>query len=317
MRLLVTGITGFVGSHLVDYLLTGDHEVFGVKRWRSRTENIEHFKNEVVIYECDLRDATATREIIESVRPEGIFHLAAQSFVPSSWIAPHETLYTNIIGELNIFEATRLAKLSPTILIAGSSEEYGLVHPDEIPVKETNPLRPLSPYGVSKVSQDMLGYQYFMSYGMKVIRTRAFNHTGPRRPFVFVCSDFAYQIVQIEKGKKNPVMQVGNLSAVRDFSDVRDVVRAYCLAMEKGEPGEVYNISSGKGYSIQEIIDMLLSRSDVSVEIKTDKTKFRPSDVPRLIGDSSKFRDRTGWENDIPFEDTLRDILHFWREKTR
>jgi GDP-4-dehydro-6-deoxy-D-mannose reductase len=295
----------------------GDYEVFGIKRWRSRTENILHFEDKVKIYECDLRDATATREIIESVRPDGIFHLAAQSFVPTSWIAPHETLYTNVIGQLNIFEAVRLAGLSPTIVVAGSSEEYGLVHPDEIPVKETNPLRPLSPYGVSKVAQDTLGYQYYMSYKMKVVRTRAFNHTGPRRPPVFVCSDFAHQIAQIEKGERDPVMRVGNLEAVRDFTDVRDTVRAYCLAMEKAEPGEVYNICSGKGYTAEEVLKMLLDLSDASVKIKTDKSRLRPSDVPRLVGDSTKFRSATGWKNEIPFKDTLRDILDFWRRRAQ
>lgn len=315
MRVLVTGITGFVGSHLVDYLLNRNHEVFGMKRWRSRIENIRHFENRVKIYECDLRDATATREIIESVKPDWIFHLAAQSFVPTSWIAPHETLYTNIIGELNIFEAVRLAKLSPAILVAGSSEEYGLVHPDELPVKETNPLRPLSPYAVSKVCQDMLGYQYFMSYKLRIVRTRAFNHTGPRRPPVFVCSDFAYQIVEIEKGKRDPIIHVGNLDAVRDFSDVRDIVRAYYLALEKGEAGEVYNISSGEGHSIKEILDILLNLSNTSIEVKVDPKKFRPSDVPKLIGDCSKFKRLTGWKREILLKDTLNDLLNFWRGK--
>jgi len=318
MRVLITGITGFAGSHLADYLLENrDCEVFGIKRWRSRTESIEHLREKVTIYECDIRDATSTRGIIEKIKPDRIFHLAAQSFVPTSWSAPEETLYTNIIGELNIFNAVKEANLPVRILIAGSSEEYGLVNPDEIPVKETNPLRPLSPYGVSKVGQDLLAYQYYMSYKLHIIRTRAFNHTGPRRPPVFVCSEFAYQLVQVEKNKREPIIWVGNLDTVRDFSDVRDTVRAYWLALEKGEPGEVYNICSGTGYSMKQVLDMLLDLIKIKVDLKVDSKKLRPSDVPRLIGDATKFKLQTGWQREIEFKKTLEDLLEFWRERIK
>jgi len=195
MRVLITGITGFAGSHLADLCLARKNvELFGIIRWRSRTENIEHIWDKVKLIECDLRDATSTRDAIEEIRPEYIFHLAAQSFVPTSWNAPTESLVTNIIGQLNVFEAVRKIKLACRIQIACSSEEYGMVYAGEIPIRETNPLRPLSPYAVSKVGQDMLGYQYYMSYKMDVVRTRGFNHTGPRRPAIFVCSDFAKQI---------------------------------------------------------------------------------------------------------------------------
>ena len=315
MRVLITGITGFAGSHLADFCLTKKEvDLYGIIRWRSRTENIEHIWDKLKLLECDLRDATSIRDVIEEVKPEYIFHLAAQSFVPTSWKAPTESLTTNIIGQLNVFEAVRKIGLPCKIQIACSSEEYGLVNPDELPIKETNPLRPLSPYAVSKVGQDMLGYQYFMSYGMEIVRTRGFNHTGPRRGSVFVCSDFAKQIVEIEQGSKPPVLSVGNLEAKRDFADVRDIVKGYWLSLEKGRPGEVYNICSGKAYSIREILNILIELSGVEVEVKNDPARMRPSDVPVLEGDNSAFMQDTGWKPEIPLKDTLNDLLEFWRE---
>ena len=315
MKVLITGITGFAGSHLADYCIANqDVELYGIIRWRSRTENIEHIWDKLNLLECDLRDASSTRQVIEDIMPDYIFHLAAQSFVPTSWSAPSESLTTNIIGQLNIFEAVKKLDLKCRIQIACSSEEYGMVYPDEVPIKESSPLRPLSPYGVSKVGQDLLGYQYFMSYGMKVVRTRAFNHTGPRRGPVFVCSDFAKQIIDIEKGNRKPVMEVGNLDARRDFTDVRDIVRAYWLSLEKGKPGSVYNICSGTSYSIKEILDKLVKLSGIDVDIKTDKGRLRPSDVPLLEGDYSLFHTDTGWEPEIPIEKTLSDLLDFWRD---
>jgi len=313
-RVLITGVTGFAGSHLVDYLLPrGDCEVFGIWRWRSRTENIEHFRDKITLLECDLRDATSTMDTIEKVKPDWIFHLAAQSFVPTSWIAPSESLTTNVLAQVNIFEAVRRLGLKTRIQLACSSEEYGMVYPDEVPIKETNPLRPLSPYAVSKVAQDMLGYQYWMSWKVDSVRTRGFNHEGPRRGPVFVASDFAKQIADIEKGKKKPVVHVGNLEAQRDFTDVRDMVRAYVLALEKCEPGEVYNICSGKAWTIQKTLDHLLSLSTAKIEVKEDAARLRPSDVPILLGDNSKFVKATGWQPTIPFEQTLKDMLEYWR----
>ncbi len=317
MRALITGITGFAGSHLAEYLLA-EHpevEVFGTYRWRSRRENIEHFDERVKMIEADLRDYSSLHSLLDEVRPDYIFHLAAQSFVPSSWRAPAETLGTNITGQTNLFEAVRYLELDPVIQIACSSEEYGLVHPDETPIKETNPLRPLSPYAVSKVTQDFMGYQYFQSYGLKVIRTRAFNHTGPRRGDVFVTSNFAKQVASIEAGLQDPVIHVGNLEAIRDFTDVRDMVRAYWLGVQKGRPGEVYNIATGNGIHIHELLDMLLEMSTVDVEVRQDPERMRPSDVEILIGDSSKFRADTGWEPEIPFEKTLADVLQYWRDR--
>jgi GDP-4-dehydro-6-deoxy-D-mannose reductase len=316
MKVLITGITGFVGSHLADFLLSKHNvEVHGIERWRSKTENIEHIKSKLNLHECDIRDSSSVRKVIDEVRPDKIFHLAGQSFVPSSWSAPAETLTTNIIGELNIFEAVKSTLIKPVILIAGSSEEYGMVNKNEIPVKETNPLRPLSPYGVSKVGQDLLAYQYFMSYKMNIVRTRAFNHTGPRRGEVFAESDFAKQIVKIEKGLQEPVINVGNLNAVRDFTDVRDIVRAYCVALEKAKYGEIYNICSGKGYSIREILEILLSFSNIKPKLKVDPKRMRVSDVPMLIGSNSKFKKETQWKPTIPLSNTLGDLLNFWRKR--
>jgi GDP-4-dehydro-6-deoxy-D-mannose reductase len=313
-RVLVTGVTGFAGSHLVDYMLTrGDCEIVGIQRWRSRTENIEHFRDKITLLECDLRDASSTRDTLEKVRPEWIFHLAAQSFVPTSWIAPTESLTTNILGQVNLFEAVRRIGLGCRIQLACSSEEYGMVHPDEVPIKETNPLRPLSPYAVSKVTQDLLGYQYWMSWKVDSVRTRGFNHEGPRRGPVFVASDFAKQIADVEKGRRPPVLSVGNLEAKRDFTDVRDMVKGYWLALEKGAPGEVYNLCSGRAWSIREVLDMLLGMSKTKFEVRPDPARLRPSDVPILMGDGSKFEKATGWKPTIPFEQTLRDMLDYWR----
>ena len=317
MRVLVTGITGFAGSHLVDYILAEKKgvEIVGIQRWRSRTENIEHFVDKVRMVECDLRDASSVRDVLEEVRPEWIFHLAAQSFVPTSWTAPTESLITNIIGQLNIFEAVKKLGIKPRIQLACSSEQYGMVYENELPIRETNPLRPLTPYAVSKVGQDALGYQYWMSFQIPIVRTRGFNHEGPRRGPVFVCSDFARQIADIEKGRKPPVIRVGNLDARRDFTDVRDIVRAYWLSLEKGEMGEVYNLCSGKDWTIRAMLDLLLSMSNVKVKVEQDPARMRPSDVPVLLGDASKFHNATGWKPEIPFEQTLRDLLEYWRAR--
>ncbi|MBP1766689.1 MAG: NAD-dependent epimerase/dehydratase [Candidatus Aminicenantes bacterium] len=318
MRVLITGITGFAGSHLAEFLIANhpDVKVFGIVRWRSRMENILPIRDNIELCEADLKDMVSLQACLAHVRPDRIFHLAAQSFVPTSWKCPGETFAINATGQINLFESLLSLKQSPLVQVAGSSEEYGRVFPDEIPMKETNPLRPLSPYAVSKVAQDLLGYQYFQSYGLPIVRTRGFNHTGPRRGEVFVTSSLAKQIAAIEKGVKEPVIQVGNLDAKRDFSDVRDIVEAYWLSLEKGEPGEVYNIGSGVSRPIREVLDILLSLSKVNVRVEVDPQRLRPSDVPILLADSSKFVARTGWKPRFSFRQTLSDLLDYWRRQT-
>ncbi len=317
MRVLITGITGFAGSHLADYILNNhpDVEVFGTIRWRSRKENILHIEDKISLFEGDLKDIVSLKKCLAEIKPDRIFHLAAQSFVPTSWNCPAETFSINAIGQINLFEAILSLNFNPKIQVAGSSEEYGLVTPDELPMKETNSLRPLSPYAVSKVAQDLLAWQYFKSYSLKTVRTRGFNHTGPRRGEVFICSTFAKQIAEIEKGKREPVIYVGNLEAKRDFTDVRDIARAYWLTLEKGIEGEVYNIGTGKAYAMKDVLDMLLSLSKANVKVEVDPQRLRPSDVPILISDSSKFVKQTGWKPEIPFRDSLQDLLNYWRER--
>jgi GDP-4-dehydro-6-deoxy-D-mannose reductase len=316
MRVLITGITGFVGSHMTELALAKGAEVFGSIRWRSKTENIEHLRSRISLIECDLRDLSSVRSLLEASEPTHVVHLAAQSFVVASWKAPAETLATNISAQVNLLEAMLGLKIAPRFLAIGSSEEYGLVHADELPIKETNPLRPLSPYAVSKVTQDMMGYQYFRSYGLPIVRTRAFNHEGPRRGDVFVTSNFARQLAEIEAGVREPVINVGDLKPKRDYSDVRDIVRGYWSLLERGEPGEVYNLCSGRSWSIQQVLDFLLERSRVkNIAVRTDPARLRPSDVMELEGDPGKIERATGWKVEIPFERTLSELLDYWRQR--
>lgn len=317
MRALITGITGFAGSHLAEWLLGRDAEVTGTVRPRSRLDNIAHLQGRVSLEECDITDAAAMIRTVERAAPTRIFHLAAQSYVPYSWDAPEATLQANAIGTLNVLEAALAwwrEQSELRVLVAGSSEEYGLVAPEETPIAEENPLRPLSPYGVSKITTDMLGYQYHASYGLHVVRTRAFNHTGPRRGEVFVTSSFARQVAEAALGRRTEIRH-GNLEAVRDFTDVRDTVRAYVTALEDGEAGAVYNVASGEGRKIGDVLDMLLGIGQVDVPTEEDPDRMRPSDVPLLIGDASRLTERTGWTPQIPFSQTMGDLYDWWKER--
>jgi len=313
-KALITGIAGFVGSHLAELLLKNGYEVYGLSRARSNMDHIESIKSKLHLEDADLLDSHSLYTTINKIKPDYIFHLAAQSFVPTSWGSPAVTLEVNIIGSANLFEAVRQVGINPAIQIACSSEEYGMVYENEVPIQESNPLRPLSPYAVSKLGMDFLGYQYYESYKMHIIRTRGFNHTGPRRGDTFAESTFAKQIALIEKKKQEPVIYVGNLEAQRDYTDVRDMVRAYLLSVEKCDPGDVYNIATGKAIRIKDVLSMFLSMSKVQVEVKQDPSRMRPSDVPILIGDSTKFRDKTGWKPEIPFTKTAEDLLNYWRD---
>lgn len=318
-RVLITGITGMAGSHLADYLLEKhpELEIVGTKRWRSNLTCVSHLTGKVKLVDCDLTDPSACFTLIKSHRPDYIFHLAAQSYVLDSWMNPAATITDNVNMQLNLFEAIRYCELDPVIQLALSSEEYGKVHEHELPISEKNPLRPLSPYAVSKVAQDMLGYQYHQSYGLKTIRTRTFNHEGPRRGEVFVTSNFAKQIAEIEAGQREPVVYVGNVESRRDWTDVRDVVRAYWLSTQHCVPGEEYVIASGITRTVEEMLKLLLSFSRVKIEIKVDEARLRPSDVLVLQGDYSKFKAATGWEPTIPFETTMSDLLEYWRTMLR
>ena len=251
-KALITGIAGFVGSHLAELLLNRGFEVYGLCRSRTKRDHIESIANKLHLEDADLLDTHSLYTTLSRIKPDYIFHLAAQSFVPTSWVSPSVTLEVNIVGSANLFEAVRQAGIDSVIQIACSSEEYGLVHENELPINEDNPLRPLSPYAVSKVAMDYLGYQYFQSYKVRIIRTRGFNHTGPRRGETFAEANFARQIALIEKGKQEPVIKVGNLEAKRDYTDVRDMVRAYLLSVEKSDPGDVYNIAVGRAIRIKE-----------------------------------------------------------------
>ena len=318
MRVLITGVTGFVGSHLAEYALSRGAEVVGSLRWRSKTEHIEHLRDRVTLVESDLRDLFSVRSVLEQARPDYIVHLAAQSFVAASWQTPSETLFTNAISQMNLFEGMRQLGSAARFLVIGSSEEYGLVYPDELPIRETNPLRPLSPYAVSKVTQDLMGYQYFKSYGMHIVRARAFNHTGPRRGETFATSNFAKQIAEMEAGLREPVIHCGDLKPTRDFSDVRDIIRGYWLLLEHGAPGEVYNLCSGKDWSIDRVLQFLIGHSKISgIEIRQDPARLRPSDVPILRGSAEKIEKVTGWAPRIALEQTLTDLLEYWRQRVR
>lgn len=316
MRVLITGITGFSGNHLAEYCINKGYEVFGTIR--SRVSNPHHLKSmmdDLVLLDCDLGDLNSVINTINDCEPELIFHLGAQSFVPISWRLPKMTMDTNVLGTLNILEAVRKSHTDPKIMITGSSEEYGLVHPEETPIKETNPLRPLSPYGVSKVATDLLGYQYHQSYGLKAIRIRPFNIMGPRSGKKIVTAAFAIQLVKMEKGARRR-MKVGNLDSIRDLNDARDVARAYDLALQKCDYGDVYNICSGDGITIKELLTRLIDIAHISgeIDVKVDEEKIRPSDVVNLLGDSTKFRNKTGWKPEIELNKSLGDILQYWRD---
>jgi GDP-4-dehydro-6-deoxy-D-mannose reductase len=312
---LITGIAGFVGSHMAELLLKEGYEVYGLTRPRSKMDHIEGIINQLHLVDADLLDSHSLYTTISKIKPDVIYHLAAQSFVPTSWVSPSVTLDVNIVGSANLFESVRQAGIDPVIQIACSSEEYGLVHEDELPIRETNPLRPLSPYAVSKLAMDYLGYQYHQSYGVKIIRTRGFNHTGPRRGDTFAESNFAKQVAMIEKGKQEPIIHVGNLDARRDYTDVRDMVRGYLVAVEKCDPGEVYNICTGHAEKIGDVLDMFIALAKVKVTIQEDPERMRPSDVPVLIGDNTRFVEKTGWKPEISFEKTMSDLLTYWRER--
>jgi len=315
MKALITGISGFAGSHLAEFLLNKEYRVFGTFYDESTFSNLNGFIEKVTLFKCDIRNYDSLKKIIKEVQPDEIYHLAAISFIPTSLENPKLTFDTNLYGTLNLYQAIIGLKINPKVLFVGSADEYGLVKESDLPIRENCPLCPINPYSISKVSADFLSYFYFKNFHLNIIRVRPFNHIGPRQSSEFVCSSFAKQIAEIEKGLKEPVIKVGNLEPKRDFTDVRDMVRDYWLALQKGDPGEIYNICSGKAVSIKDLLDKLLAMSKKDIEVRQDPKKLRPSDIPLLLGDSTKFREKTRWKRGIPFEKTLQDILDYWRGK--
>lgn len=316
MKILITGATGFVGFHLAEYCLARPNvKLYGTFLAAKEIKNVEQLKRKITLLKCDLTKKEQVKKVLLKIKPDKIFHLAGQSQVSFSFQSPEKTLLNNIVSDLNLFETVKHLKLNPVVVIAGSSEEYGLTFKNELPIKESNALRPLSPYAVSKIAQEKLAYQYCKSYGLKIVLTRFFNTEGPRRGENFVASSFAKQIAQIENGKQEPVIYVGNLDAKRDFTDVRDVARAYWLASKKCKFGQPYNVCSQKARSIKSVLDLLLSKSSVkNIKIKQDLQRMRPSDIPVIVGDYSKFKKQAGWKPTIPFEKTMEDLLEYWRE---
>ncbi len=317
MKVLITGITGFVGSHLAEYILNKNegHVIFGLCRWRSPKNNLAGVYNKITLIEADLCDLSALIRHLQTIKPDIIFHLAAQSYVLTSFNSPIHTLWTNVIGTANLLEAVRIAGIDPVIHVCSSSEVYGQVAESDVPIKETCPFRPASPYAVSKVSEDMLALQYWLSHRIRTIRTRMFTHTGPRRGDVFAMSFFAKQIAAAELKLQEPVIRVGNLKSIRTFCDVRDAVRAYWIMVHKCNPGEVYNIGGNRTMSVGEALEKLLSFSKMKMEIKVDPKLIRPSDVTLQIPCIDKFKNETGWKPEIPLEKTLSDILDYWRKE--
>lgn len=319
MRVLITGVTGFVGSHLADHIVAShpEVEVFGTKRWRSPRDNIHHLDGRVFLHDCDLRDLSSLIETLSNVKPDVIFHLAAQSYVKTSYTAPVDTIETNVTGTVNLLEAVRICQQDPVIHVCSSSEVYGQVTEKDVPIKEDCPFRPVSPYAVSKVGEDMAAYMYHKAYGLKTIRSRMFTHSGPRRGEVFVDSFFSRQLAQIEHGVQEPVIRVGNLDSIRTFCDVRDTVRAYWLLVHRCPPGEVYNIGGDTTMSVQEMLDMLLEMTVYKgrIDVRVDPSLLRPADVTLQIPCTDKFSEATGWKPEIPYRQTLSDMLDYWRDR--
>jgi GDP-4-dehydro-6-deoxy-D-mannose reductase len=315
MRVLVTGAHGFVGGHLLD-LLSGepaDVEVFALVRPRGGAPGAR--PGRATVLEADLDDAAAVQAAMAAARPDRIVHLAGQSSVHHSWIDPGATLRTNVMGLVHVMDAVRAEGLRPRVLVVGSADEYGIVQDAAVPVREDMPLRPVSPYAVSKVAQGLLALQYGQRGGPEILRTRTFPHTGPGRGEAFAESSFARQIVEVEAGGRPPVLAVGNLDAVRDFTDVRDVVRAYWALLDRGTAGDVYNVCSGRGVCVGDVMRRLIALAGVEVEVRADPGRFRPSDIPVLVGDPRRLREATGWEPRIDLDRTLRDLLDDWRAR--
>jgi len=316
-RILITGVTGFVGSHMADFLLEqGGVEIYGLKRMNARLRNVRHLQNRIVLLDGDLIDPTSLVRVLEKARPDEIYHFGALSWVTPSWDMPAAYMQVNAIGTIYLLEAMRTLGSKARVLVSCTPEEYGDVPPELIPITEETRLHPINPYAASKVAQDAVCQTYIASYGIEIIRTRAFNHEGSRRDILGANASFAYQIARIERGLQPPVVQVGNLEATRNFTDVRDILRAYAVAMEKGVPGELYLIGSDQIYTMEQCLKTLirLSVAKDKIRYEIDPERVRPTELRTFIGKFEKFQQLTGWKPVIPFEETMKSILDYWRE---
>tara|TARA_R110000744_G_scaffold82389_4_gene162033 strand:+ start:276 stop:1271 length:996 start_codon:yes stop_codon:yes gene_type:complete len=320
---MITGITGMVGSHLADYLLKiTDWQIHGLTRWNDRMDNIEHLmerinnKDRVHLQYGDINDLSSMLAVFNKVKPDYVFHLAAQSYPKTSFESPLETLETNILGTAKVLDAIKTLDLDPIIHICSSSEVFGRVSKELLPIHEDVQFHPASPYAISKVGTDLVGRFYAEAYGLKVITTRMFTHTGPRRGDVFAESTFAKQIAMIEAGLQEPIIKVGNLDSLRTWADVRDAVRAYYMLVTNNPTGgEYYNIGGIFSCTVREMLEYLISLSTVEgITIETDPDRLRPIDADLQVPDTSKFKNHTGWEPQISFEETMQDLLNYWRD---
>lgn len=315
-KVLITGITGFAGSHLMDYLLENtDYKVYGMKRVNSSLRNIHHALDKITLLDADLLDETSLIRLLQKVQPNQIYHLGALSWVSPSWDMPAVYMQTNAIGTINLFEAMRMTGCKARVLTSATPEEFGDVPKELLPITEETRIKPINPYAASKAAQDMVCITYHASYGMDIVRTRAFNHEGPRRDRNGAIASFAYQIARIELGLQEAIIKVGNLSATRNFTDVRDTVRAYYLAMEKGISGELYLIGTDQIYTMEEVLQMLISLSTKkdAIKVEIDPARVRPTELMTFIGDYHKFREVSGWKLQYPLNETLESVLAYWR----
>jgi GDP-4-dehydro-6-deoxy-D-mannose reductase len=313
MKILVTGVAGFAGVHLARYLVGRGNALAGICLPGMGRQTA--LPSEVKTYEADIIDPEAVATVLNDWKPEAIFHLAAFSNPESSGSAAKQALEVNIIGGHNLLQAALETGLRPRVLLVGSCQQYGAVADSEQPIREDQPQRPLTPYGVSKTAQEHVGLRFFLAEELPVFLVRPFNHTGPGQEASYVCSSFARQVVEIESGRREPLIRVGNLSARRDFSDVRDVVPAYFQILERGKPGDPYNLCRGQAFSIQEILDTLLELTDAKVSVEVDEARYHAVDVPLLLGDNTKLRRELGWEPHYSLRETLADLLDDWRAR--
>lgn len=323
-RALITGITGMVGSHLADFLLAQtDWEIHGMARWRSPLDNISHLlgrvnqNNRVSLIHGDLRDSLSLMHVVRTVKPDYVFHLAAQSFPKTSFDAPLETMDTNINGTNRLLEAIRTEAPQAIVHVCASSEVFGRVPKEKLPIDEECTFHPASPYAISKVGTDLIGRYYGEAYGMTVMTTRMFTHTGPRRGDVFAESTFAKQIALIEQNLIPPIVKTGNLDSLRTFADVRDAVRAYHMLVTVNPiAGEYYNIGGEYTCSVKDMLDTLIGMSTIkNISVETDPARLRPIDADLQVPNTKKFQDHTGWKPEIKFEQTMNDLLNYWRER--